>query len=185
MMRRLLITVSAISLLLCAAACGLGVRSYWRGEFVTWSRLTIRDDPVSDFVKADRYYSVDVGDGTGCFVLGFGDDWAQPTAPIPRWRYEPTTRPFDFRDPSGSRWARLGFYRGPGPVGLTDIAVPFWVLAGTFVLVPAGHGIWIFRNRSQCHAGRCYLCGYDLRASNDRCPECGTPIPPQMEKATA
>lgn len=41
-------------------------------------------------------------------------------------------------------------------------------------------GIWILRFSRFVHRrarGRCGSCGYDLRASNGRCPECGTLVP--------
>lgn len=66
------------------------------------------------------------------------------------------------------------------------LVFPHWFAASLFSLLPL---IWIGmrvrHHRRTARRGLCTVCGYDLRASTERCPECGTPITSKAEKATA
>jgi hypothetical protein len=73
-------------------------------------------------------------------------------------------------------WRRLGFrafrFSSLGSSGFA-VVVPCWFLLLLTGLAPAN---WVrrqFRQRRRRIEGRCSSCGYDLRGSPDRCPECG------------
>ena len=53
-------------------------------------------------------------------------------------------------------------------------SVPHWMILAVFAILPAGHMAVALRRRRRKQAGLCLVCGYDLRASPNRCPECGT-----------
>jgi hypothetical protein len=55
------------------------------------------------------------------------------------------------------------------------LEIPYWIPVAVFGAFPAGR--WSMRRRRwhRARVGLCPQCGYDLRASPDRCPECGTP----------
>jgi len=50
----------------------------------------------------------------------------------------------------------------------------FWALPALWLAIRLLSVVRRFRSRELERAGRCGVCGYDLRASSDRCPECGT-----------
>lgn len=53
------------------------------------------------------------------------------------------------------------------------VAVPYWVLTLAWLGMAAGLLGPLVRQRGWRRAGLCGRCGYDLRASPNRCPECG------------
>lgn len=77
-------------------------------------------------------------------------------------------------------WHGFGLERGSAylghPPSFTAVLFPTWA-AIAVLLLPMG--LWAgigWRHRRRVKAGHCANCGYDLRATPDKCPECGTAV---------
>jgi hypothetical protein len=53
---------------------------------------------------------------------------------------------------------------------------PHWALLPPLAIPTVVAVVLAVRRRRRRSAGLCLTCGYDLRASPDRCPECGTAV---------
>jgi hypothetical protein len=60
----------------------------------------------------------------------------------------------------------IGWFKSRG------VVVAYWPLVILTGLLPLTQ--FVRRRRAKRPAGHCVACGYDLRATPDRCPECGT-----------
>jgi hypothetical protein len=191
--------VTAMSLALCLAAAGLWLRGRsYEDTLVCWD--------------GDGELAWSAQEGLLCLTLSnvYGPQRGHVLMSDPT----PARRGELFRPVLGERpdfINRLGFasrhesYRG-GHVGLTFrlqgrglivpdpyvcrmYVVPFWAVCGTLAILPVGRGLaaplWRFaRSRRRRQRGLCARCGYDLRATPDRCPECGTPVTPSLSPAS-
>jgi len=96
------------------------------------------------------------------------------------WRWD-----FKLNRPSRAtapyRWFAYSFESPQGLAGWS-LEVPWWFLTALPTLPACLLLRRELRDRTLAKSRRsslCPTCGYDLRASKDRCPECGSPIPLQ------
>jgi hypothetical protein len=183
--RHLFTLCSAISLLVCAAVCALWVRSYRQTDSLSW--VTAAGFGAID--TANGYFGAQVnrGDTAGYTPDEYGPYYQRMSLYTPYHMavaYGPqqpgdTFVSWELGD-AGWYTVRNGNRMRTG----TGVMPIWWVVLAT-ALMPL---TWTtmrwrqYRRKRRTRVGRCAVCGYDLRATPDRCPECGTiaPRPPTV-----
>lgn len=146
----------AAAVLLLACAAGVAAATGARGP------------AVREFLREDQRWTLAIGRGSLRL-------WRSPADP---------TAPYQAGTPAGTATAPdaemvfdvAGFSvrRGGSPFNSTVFAAPLWGLTTVAGVLPIGWLILAARRSRRSGRGMCRNCGYDLRATPDRCPECGT-----------
>jgi hypothetical protein len=104
--------------------------------------------------------------------------WRNPADPAAAYQPMP---PQAVRTASGNveTTAFAGFaVRRPGyPFHSLQVDLPLWAPVAAAAVLPLAWAVAMVRKRRQVKAGKCKTCGYDLRATPGRCPECGAENP--------
>ncbi len=181
-----------LSLLLGVGICVLWARSYWQCDQLRWVDRPDTDGNIKGLrcglVKGEFFFCLD---SDGAFATPKDRrKWLlnHPSSNV----MECYSRQILSRnDPPPHYWQWKGFFVRWGNVDSSDVdqtrhaaVFPLWMpVAATFCL-PL---IWLLRTlaENKLRPGRCWKCGYDLRASPQRCPECGMTITTEnLEPAT-
>jgi hypothetical protein len=192
---RLFNTLSLLSLLALVALCILAIRSFWTVDDFGLEHVRRPDE----LTREQRTYSARSVKGKWLLwhvendfnlnspreiAVGFDPEryrneragWSvvrhsYPVPPPPARAdvVDANALGFGYDENLSSSRARRDRYR--------ILSLPAWLPALAAALLPAFWLVAYRRRRRRARAGLCLRCGYDLRASGDRCPECGSPRP--------
>jgi hypothetical protein len=164
--------LTALSLLVCLATGMLWARSYWALDQIVRTEA----DSSGFGLRSCR----------GSIVLWYREVRGFVNVPD-QWNFEsgPVNNPIDIMPLGLVRWSGLGFYSsyiagavasGFPPIHDEYLCIPYWALSvATAIPLAAGFFRWRRRRviKRQALRGHCPNCNYDLRATPERCPECG------------
>ena len=180
MTRRLLNLLTAASLLLCVAAVGMWVRSYTRSEWLVRDaeRTSLR------FASHPGTFHIHVQWGVTSAVprkdpASRAEWWYDTYEPSPYFIKERQNGDtFYFSRGRFVVWKAVAAPASPGRKGWAcpnyGTPAPYWLLVALAGALPAWRGgRWLLRRRRAGRPGHCAHCNYDLRATPERCPECG------------
>ena len=178
--KRILITFAAsVSMTLCIAALtvwALGNQARL-DQSATWYYCSTLGREFT------RYHRIAVDRGVFCFQWVQDEPYASPR-PIVR-----VIPGYPLRFPFQATHHGFSLYRQTPWTGRAiywEFAVPLWFLSVVTAIFPAWRVISFIRRRNRKLPGQCRACGYDLRATPDRCPECGTvPRRPELPATVA
>ena len=193
--RRAFTFVAAVSLVSCLAAAGLWVRGYWTVDHLQFCYAWYPEPHLWNarwlaFKSAGGQFSVgivrndfDLRHAGGIVQGGDEPGWAERfvkenraglSARVSRRARDPRARYIDAGKTSLGFGARHSGSRTEARHDeYSTVAAPAWLPVVVGAVAPAG---WIVRRRRRRvrRTGRlCEACGYDLRATPERCPECG------------
>jgi hypothetical protein len=184
-MRRTLFTLAAsVSAALFVAACVLWLRSHAAAD-VLWGDRTVAVPPAAGLDR--RMFTVESAGGGVLLHAGrvvTADPATRAGPPTRGWVVQ--TKRYT-RMPAGGavrycrhRWLGFGFDSSRSVSPLTTnqavrLVIPYWFVAVCAATLPLA---WVRRRlvvlpRLRAMRGECPACGYDLRATPERCPECG------------
>ena len=157
--------LALLSLLLFAAACAL-----WARSGAVYDTLT--------YYRPGLYVRMESTDGLLMFSR-FTPPSSELRPHPPGWRLSSRRDAVNYNSLRGVRdrslWTRLGFY--PAASGRPDswgLTLPHWLVAALASAPPLARLLAAAARHRRRRIGLCPACGYDLRATPGRCPECGT-----------
>ena len=174
--------LTVLSLLLFAATVALWVRGYWRSDGFGWAR----PQPPG----GQRTFFLNAASGGGGFWINVGTHgpMEQDASTPDGWYwnvYGQSPRPYRAVSVT-NRWGFGHQIVGAATVRSRAFVFPAWWPPALFAVLPLCRLAQAIRRRRRIVEGHCKSCGYDLRATPERCPECGVvPASPAPRPVTA